>query len=79
MKITGKLHKLDPHTKGYELDGILTQIFGHGAFVWIYLIPETKEFYATDQEPRLVGPHYKLFSAGQVGIRPNQSAPQGFK
>ena len=76
MRIKGSLQKIDPKTKGYELDQMLTTLFGQGSFVMIYVDPNTKEFWATDEESgHMIPVGYQLFSAGKVGVRQVHNAP----
>ena len=80
MRIKGTLHEIDPKTRGYELDGLLTNWFGQGAFVLIYVDPKTRQFFATDeQKGHMIPVGYQLFSAGQVGISQVQKEPEGTK
>lgn len=68
MKV--QMKSIDPKTKGFELDGLLTTLFGRGKFVWLFVDRERKKFYATDEEPIYTPPGLTLFSAGQVGLPP---------
>lgn len=67
-----QMKSIDPKTKGYELDGVLVQLFGQGKFVWLFVDREKKQFLATDEEPKYIPPGLSLFSAGQIGVRNEQ-------
>ena len=73
MRIKGTLHEIDPKTRGYELDGLLTNWFGQGAFVLIYVDPKTRQFFATDeQKGHMIPVGYQLFSAAVQSFREAQ-------